>query len=172
MQMAVIKRFEDIKAWQKARELVREIYMMCAEGRLSKDFGLKDQICRAAVSSMSNVAEGFARNSDKQFAHFLDIARGSVIEVQSLLYVALDVGYIEKDKFEHLYKMAEETAALIAGFTSYCVKIPKIDTALQTPDSGQNNYANSPNYPFDFPSLWWPQPDGTGAIGSAGATGC
>lgn len=117
--MATIERFEDIQAWQKARELVREIYRACTEGRTSRDFGFRDQICRAAVSSMSNVAEGFARRSDRDFAHFLDIARGSVMEVKSLLYVALDVGYVEKSEFEKLYKTADETAALISGFTSY-----------------------------------------------------
>jgi len=68
---------------------------------------------------MSNIAEGFARASDKDFAHFLDIARGSVMEVQSLLYVALDVGYIGKGEFERLYKLSGETASLIGGFTSY-----------------------------------------------------
>jgi len=117
--MATIGRFEDIQAWQKARELVSEIYKICAGGHFSKDFGLKDQICRAAVSSMSNIAEGFAKKGDKDFAHFLDIARGSAVEVQSLLYVALDVGYIEKSGFEKLYKMTDETASLIGGFTSY-----------------------------------------------------
>jgi len=117
--MATIERFEDVQAWQKARELVREIYRTCAEGRLSRDFGLRDQLCRAAVSSMSNVAEGFARHSDRDFAHFLDIARGSVMEVKSLLYVALDVGYIEKDEFEKLYKRADEAAAFVSKFTSY-----------------------------------------------------
>ena len=117
--MAAITRFEDIQAWQKARELVHEIYQACAEGHLSRDFGLRAQICRAAVSSMSNIAEGFARASDKDFAHFPDIARGSVMEVQSLLYVALDVGYIGKDEFERLYKLSGETASLIGGFTSY-----------------------------------------------------
>ena len=117
--MATIKRFEDIQAWQKARELVREIYQVRAIGPLSKDFGLRDQLCRAAVSSMSNIAEGFSRMSEKDFAHFLDISRGSVLEVQSLLYVALDVGYIEKSQFERLYGLAEETTSLIGGFTSY-----------------------------------------------------
>ena len=120
--MATIERFEDIQAWQKARELVREIYRTCAAGRLSKDFGLKDQLCRAAVSSMSNIAEGFARKGDREFAHFLDIARGSAIEVQSLLYVALDVEYVEKTEFERLYKISDETASLIGGFTSYLRK--------------------------------------------------
>jgi four helix bundle protein len=63
--MATIKRFEDIQAWQKARELVREVYLVCASEHLSKDFGLRDQLCRAAVSSMSNIAEGFSRMSQK-----------------------------------------------------------------------------------------------------------
>jgi len=117
--VATIGQFEDIQAWQKARELVREIYQACAEGRLSRDFGLKDQLCRAAVSSMSNIAEGFARNSDNDFAHFLDIAGGSVMEVQSLLYVALDVGYLGKSEFERLYTMGSEVSLLIGSFTSY-----------------------------------------------------
>jgi len=120
--MATIKRFEDIEAWQKARELVREVYQSCDGGRLSKDFGLRDQLCRAAVSSMSNVAEGFSRNSDKDFAHFLDIAKGSVLEVQSLLYVALDIGYIGKDEFERLYALTDATASLIGGLIVYLRK--------------------------------------------------
>jgi len=98
---------------------VQQVYQACRDGRLSRDFGLRDQLCRAAVSSMSNIAEGFARQSDRDFAHFLDIARGSVTEVKSLLYVALDVDYLEKSRFETLYKMADETAALIGRFTSY-----------------------------------------------------
>jgi four helix bundle protein len=100
--MPTVRRFEELQAWQKARELVREIYRTSADGRLSKDFGLRDQLCRAAVSTMSNIAEGFARGSDKDFAHFLDIGKGSAMEVQSLLYVALDVGYIDQQNFERL----------------------------------------------------------------------
>src|SRR5262249_32602234 len=103
----------------KARELVREVYKLRSEGPLSRDFGLRDQLCRAAVSSMSNVAEGFARTSDKDFAHFLDVARGSVMEVQSLLYVALDAGYIHKNDFERLYQLGHETSLLIGSFVSY-----------------------------------------------------
>lgn len=117
--MATMRRIADIQAWQKARELVREIYKSCAEGSLARDFGLRDQIQRAAVSSMSNVAEGFARKSDKEFARFLDMARGSTIEVQSLLYVALDVHYIDGNQFERLNKLADEAASLIGGLTSY-----------------------------------------------------
>ena len=117
--MATIRRFEDIQAWQKARVLVREIYQLCSQGRFSRDFGLKDQICRAAVSSMSNIAEGFIRSSNKDFAHFLDIARASATEVQSLLYVALDVGYIDKSEFERLYNLGDETILLIGSLASY-----------------------------------------------------
>jgi four helix bundle protein len=117
--MASIKRFEEILAWQKARELVRETYRVCQIAPFSRDFGLKDQICRAAVSSMTNVAEGFGRKSSKDFAHFLDVARGSTLEVQSLLYAASDLGYLPAAEFEKLYKIAEETISLIAGFTSY-----------------------------------------------------
>jgi four helix bundle protein len=120
--MPAIRRFEDIEAWKKARELVREVYKICGEGRLSKDFGLRDQLCRAAVSSMSNIAEGFSRNSDKDFSHFLDMAKGSALEVQSLLYVALDIEYIEKSEFDRLSHLADATASIIGGFISYLRK--------------------------------------------------
>lgn len=79
-----MKCVEDIHAWQKARELVREVHKTCHDGKLKRDFGLQDQLRRAAVSSMSNIAEGFARKSDREFAHFLDIAKDSATEVQSL----------------------------------------------------------------------------------------
>ena len=117
--MSTIKRFEDILAWKKARQLVKEIYLTCASGEFYRDFDLKDQIRRAAVSSMSNVAEGFGRKTNKDFAHFLDLARGSTLEVQSLLYVASDLDYIESAQFKKLYGLANETLALIAGLTSY-----------------------------------------------------
>jgi four helix bundle protein len=117
--MSTIRRFEDLQAWGKARELVREIYKTCAEGSLKRDFGLTDQLRRAAVSAMSNVAEGFGRKGDKEFARFLDMAKGSVVEVQSLLYVALDVRYIPEEEFQRLNRLADETASLIGGLTSY-----------------------------------------------------
>jgi four helix bundle protein len=122
--MAAIRKFEEIKAWQKARELVREIYKICSVGGISKDYGLRDQICRAAVSSMSNIAEGFGRNSNKDFAHFLDVARASAMETQSLLYVALDVGYPDQKDFDRLFQLAEETAALTIGFSTYLRSTP------------------------------------------------
>jgi len=123
--MATIRRFENLQAWQKARELVRDVYKICTTERLNKDYGLKDQLRRAAVSSMSNIAEGFARSSDKDYAHFLDMAKGSLLEVQSLFYVSLDVGYIERDEFEKLFKLADETISLVSGFASYLCKSPQ-----------------------------------------------
>jgi four helix bundle protein len=134
--MSSIKRFEEILAWQKAKELVREVYKICADGNFSRDFGLKDQIRRAAVASMSNIAEGFSRKTGKDFAHFLDIARGSASEVQSLLYVARDLDYINQADFKRLYKLADETISLIAGFTTYLRQRQRLtpNSALQTPN--------------------------------------
>jgi four helix bundle protein len=117
--MATIRRFEDIQAWQKARELVRQIYQICSCGPFRRDFSLRNQICSAAVSSMSNIAEGFARRSSRELTRFLDIARGSAVEVQSLLYVSFDVGYIDAEQFQRLYKLTQEVTALIGGFTTY-----------------------------------------------------
>ncbi len=85
--MATFKRFEDIQAWQKARQVTRLIYQLSAEGHFAKDYGLRDQIQRASVSIMANIAEGFGRRSDKEFANFLNIAHGSASEVQSHLYI-------------------------------------------------------------------------------------
>lgn len=117
--MAQISRFEDIEAWQKGRELVKEIYRLSAGGGLSKDFSLRDQIRRAAVSIVSNIAEGFARQTDKEFVRFLYMAKGSVAEGQSQLYVALDLGYIGEDEFRQCYDQADQTARLIAGLIKY-----------------------------------------------------
>ncbi len=91
--MAVITRFEDIQAWQEARKLLKMIYKLTSSGRPAKDFGLRDQIQRAAVSSMTNIAEGFDCESKAEFARFLGFARRSAVEVQSLLYIAFDIQY-------------------------------------------------------------------------------
>ncbi|MFN8008339.1 MAG: four helix bundle protein [Terriglobia bacterium] len=119
IRMATIKRFEDIKAWQRARDLSKAVYQTSSSGGFAGDFGLKDQFRRAAVSVMSNIAEGFARKGDRDFARFLDISRGSSVEVQSILYVALDAGYIKKEEFEKLFKMADEVVSMISGLSSY-----------------------------------------------------
>jgi four helix bundle protein len=114
--MPLIQRFEDIQAWQEARKLVQEIYLLTRAGSLSRDYGLRDQIQRAAVSVMANIAEGFDCNSNIEFARFLGFARRSTVEVQSLLYTALDVGYITEEVFKANYAQAEKTKALIGGF--------------------------------------------------------
>lgn len=97
--MVTFQRFEDILAWQKARELTKVVYGFTSNGPAVRDFGYRDQIRGAAVSSMSNIAEGFDRDTDKEFQCFLFISRASASEVQSLLYVALDQNYLNKEKF-------------------------------------------------------------------------
>ena len=113
--MTLIKKFEDILAWQEARKLVQDIYRITREGSFSKDFGLRDQIQRAAVSIMANIAEGFDCESHIEFARFLGIARRSAVEVQSLLYIAKDIGYIDESVFKAENEQAEKTKALIGG---------------------------------------------------------
>jgi len=114
-----IHRFEDIEGWKKARELTRQIYEVSGAGLFSRDFGLRDQIRRASVSIMSNIAEGFERDGNKEFAQFLSIAKGSSGEVKSQFYVALDAGFIDQTQFTNLYRQADETGKLIAGFRRY-----------------------------------------------------
>ena len=117
--MAGITRFEDIEAWQEARKLSAFVYSITKRGDFSRDFGLKDQVRRSAVSVMSNIAEGFDRGGNKEFIQFLYIAKGSAAEVKSQLYVALDAGYITKSIFQNIYNQANTTAQLIGGFIRY-----------------------------------------------------
>jgi len=111
--MATFKRFEDIVAWQEARELARIVYGLTRKGALAKDFGMRDQIQRAAVSVGSNIAEGFARNGNKEFLNFLWIAHGSAAEVQSQLYTILDAGYITRSEFDEVYDCSEKCSVLL-----------------------------------------------------------
>jgi four helix bundle protein len=106
--MATFKKFEDIKAWQKARRITSKIYNATGSVRFAQDFGLRNQIQRASVSVMANIAEGYGRHSDKEFANFLNMAHASVSEVQSHLYVALDLTYISAESFKELYELLEE----------------------------------------------------------------
>lgn len=99
----MIIKFEDIDAWKLARELTREIYRLTSQGLFAKDWGLKDQIQRAVVSIGSNIAEGHGRRGNREMVKFLWIAKGSASEVQSQLYVALDMKYITQDQFDKLY---------------------------------------------------------------------
>ncbi|MGI8835007.1 MAG: four helix bundle protein [Pyrinomonadaceae bacterium] len=110
-----IGRFEDFIAWQKARKLTSEIYRVTNQGLFSRDFGLKDQIRRAAVSSMSNLAEGFERGRPGEFHQFLSIAKGSCAELRTQLYVALDAGYLDSAEFEALMNQATEVGQILGG---------------------------------------------------------
>ena len=117
--MNKIEKFEDIIAWQKARVLTKSIYSAAKVGPFAKDYGLRDQIQRASVSSMSNIAEGFERGGDKEFLQFLSNSKGSCGEVRSQLYVALDQEYITSVNFAELYGQATEVSRLISGFMTY-----------------------------------------------------
>ena len=131
-----IGRFEDIIAWQKARLLTARIYRVTSVGKFAGDYGLRDQIRRASVSAMSNIAEGYERGTPNEFHHFLVIAKGSCAEVRSLLCVALDAGYIDKTEFRSLYAQSEEVGRIIGGLRSSVMKRrPAKDGSLSTHDS-------------------------------------
>jgi four helix bundle protein len=110
-----VERFEDLVAWQKSRLLTRLIYEATSRGNFAHDLGLARQIQRAAVSVMSNIAEGFERGNRAEFHQFLSTAKSSCAEVRSQLYVALDVGHLGKQEFEELMSLAEEVARILGG---------------------------------------------------------
>ena len=117
-----IERFEDIEAWQLARELTQKVYRLTKKDRFRKDYGLKGQIQDAAGSSMHNIAEGFDAESNAEFMRFLRYVKRSCTEVQSELYVALDENYITKEEFDAVYICAGRTRAAIRGFINYLMK--------------------------------------------------
>lgn len=120
--MATFQSFTEIEAWQKARELAREIYQVSNQGPFSRDFGLRDQIRRAVISALSNIAEGFERNGTAEFIQFLAVAKGSVGEVIAQLYVASDQGYITREEFDRLIALASETGRMIGALMQYLRK--------------------------------------------------
>jgi four helix bundle protein len=117
--MSAIQKFEDLKVWQKARETNLQIYKLSNKGSFTKDFGLRDQIRRASVSILSNIAEGFERNGNKEFNQFLSIAKASAGEVRSQLYIAKDLEYISNDEFTEVVNKLIETSKMISGLMSY-----------------------------------------------------
>lgn len=120
--MARIERFEDVKSWQKGRELCQMVYRITNSGKFSRDFGLRDQMRRASVSIISNIAEGFESQSDQTFIRYLYMAKASSGEVRAQAYVALDQDYISQKEFDALYALATETSRLTAGFIEYLKK--------------------------------------------------
>jgi four helix bundle protein len=117
--MPRFERFEEIEAWQKARQLAQAVYDACSDARFARDFPLGDQIRRGAISVMANISEGFGRSWDREFLHFLAVAEGSVHEAGSHLYVALDHGYVTPEPFAELQARAAEVGRMIGGLMEY-----------------------------------------------------
>jgi four helix bundle protein len=120
-----IERFEDLRAWQIGRELSRAIYASTTQAPFAKDFGLRDQIQRAAGSVMHNVAEGFDAGSNPEFIRFLQYAQRSATEVMSQLYIAVDQHYIDQDRFAQIYQLAQDARKTIGGLIKYLRANPK-----------------------------------------------
>lgn len=137
--MAKVGRFEDLEVWKAARKLCKAIYAVSNQGAFSRDFGLRDQIRRAAVSIMSNIAEGFERGGDKEFFNFLSIAKGSSGEVRSQLFIALDQNYLSEKEFEELNLNVNEISRMLSGFMRY----------LQQSEYRGNKYQGTQSKPQD-----------------------
>lgn len=133
--MAGILRFEEIKAWQTARELTRLVYLRTGEEMFARDFGLKNQIQRAAVSVMSNIAEGFESRTDTQFITYLGYAKASCGEVRSQLYVALDLVYITPAHFDEAFELADKASRQIARLIEYLEANPRSKRVGEEPTS-------------------------------------
>jgi len=123
--MPTIKRFEDLECWKEARRFVRLIYDMTDSNRFKKDFELVGQLKRSAISSMANIAEGFHRNSTKEFMRFLDYSRTSVAETLSHCYVAMDQQYISEDEMSKIKQQADIVWKKVNNFISYLRKTNK-----------------------------------------------
>ena len=118
-RLAAFTTFEEMTAWQKARELTRRIYDVTGKDKFGRDFALVDQIRRASISVMSNIAEGFERKGSKEFGYFLSVAKGSLGEVRAQLYVASDQSYIDKSTFDELSLLTADTGRLLGGLARY-----------------------------------------------------
>ena len=130
-----IKRFEDLRCWQEARKLVNMVYEAIKNSpQFQKDYRLVGQITDAAISSMSNIPEGFSRRSNKEFTQFLFISKSSATEVQSEAYVALDQGYISKETFAEIYEQADQVSKIVSGLITYLLKNEKNLIKLNKPN--------------------------------------
>lgn len=123
--MATITQFEEIEAWKTARELTRMIYAFTEQGKFTKDFGLKNQIQRASVSVMSNIAEGFESRTQPQFLEYLGRAKASAGEVRCQLYVAIDLQYITQEEFKRVFDFADKSSRQITRFMNYLESHPQ-----------------------------------------------
>src|SRR5688500_15860086 len=114
-----VQNFEDLNVWKQARLLTQEVYRLTKTGKISRDFGLRDQIQRAAISVMSNIAEGIERGGNQEFSQFLYVAKASCCEVRSQLYVALDQGYVTHDETEKLRQSFKRLSGMISNLIAY-----------------------------------------------------
>ncbi|MCX5782204.1 MAG: four helix bundle protein [Elusimicrobia bacterium] len=114
-----IDKFEDLKVWSEARGLVKDIYSLTASSKLNKDFGLKEQIQRSAVSILPNISEGFERENNREFVLFLKYAKGSAGELRAQLYLVRDLDYINENQFSQAYKKIVTISKLLSGFMTY-----------------------------------------------------
>ena len=117
--MTGFKSFEDIESWQLARRLANEIYVISGHGKFAKDFVLRDQMHRASISVLSNIAEGYERGGNAEFVQFLSVAKGSVGEIRAQTYVALDCQYIDQTQFERLQARAKDVSRKLAALMTY-----------------------------------------------------
>ena len=117
--MATIRHFRDIEAWQKARELTNSVYAVSGKGAFARDFALRNQVRKAAISVVANIAEGFERGGNAEFIQFLSVAKGSAGEVEAQLYIALDQGYVTQEEFKAVEAQIRSTKKLISGFMEY-----------------------------------------------------
>jgi four helix bundle protein len=117
--MATVKKFEDLDVWRYSRKLVGDIYRSSAAGQFSKDFGLRDQLRRASISVLSNIAEGFERAGNREFAHFLYMAKGSAGELRAQLYIAFDLNYVSENEFRNLSNSSETISRQLSALIKY-----------------------------------------------------
>ncbi len=133
--MGTVKRFADLEVWRESRKLVKCIYTFTLNSSFSKDFTLKDQILRSSSSVMDNIAEGFDRDGNKEFIHFLTISKASLSETKSQLYRAMDFGYITKEVFQKNYELADKIGMQIGGFIKYLKQSEYKGNKFKEPDS-------------------------------------
>ena len=117
--MAKVRQFEDLEAWKIARVLAKAVYRISSNGEFATDFNLRNQLRRSAISALSNIAEGFERDGNREFLHFLAMAKGSCGEVRSQLFAVPDLAYITDDEFQSLYKTAVQLSRLLSGLMNH-----------------------------------------------------
>jgi four helix bundle protein len=146
-----VDKFEDLKCWQEARELTKIIYALTKSGGLTRDFGLRDQMRRASVSIMANIAEGFQRRADREFVQFLYIAMASASEIKSHLYVALDQGYIAQEQFNNVFQCSVSAGKMISALIKY-LRSPSAFPTKTTKKTEQTERTESAKNPADASS--------------------